>query len=315
MKKIIYSIVFTLGLLIAMNITSFAYENIDVYVNGEKLETDQPAIVYQDRTMVPLRAICEALGCDVEWYQDTQSIEISNGLYIISMQIGNYNISIRQRAKDWYAENPGALYSHDSTVYEDRVQPIDVSPMIINGRTLVPARALSEAVNAYVDYIPTINSVYVESEYDYVGPFVKATTRMGTPYPPLACVCKNGKWGFINIAGDIQIPLEYDWASDFSSGYYFLAVVMKNGLYAYIDRDGIYAPNNFVFEDAYPFGEYDVTFVKVNGKWGYGGANEIANYESHIKFIYDDVKPFSDGRAAVKKQGKWGYIDTKGNEI
>jgi hypothetical protein len=31
-----------------------------------------------------------------------------------------------------------------------------------------------------------------------------------------------------------------------------------------------------------------------------------------IPFEYDDAKPFSDGLAAVKKDGKWGYIDTGG---
>ena len=314
-NKMLSAILLILICISVMPSMVFAYDTVYVYVNGKFLETDQPAIIYQDRTMVPLRAICEALGCDVEWYQDTQSIEVSNGLYIIGMQIGNYNISIRQRAKDWYAENPGALYSHDSTAYEDRIQPIDVPPMIINERTLVPARALSEALNAYVEYVPSEHCVYVESEYDYIGTFIKATAMTGASYPPLACVCKNGMWGFINIAGEIQIPLEYDWASDFSSGHYFLAVVKKNGMYTYIQRDGICVPYNFVYEDAYPYGEYDVTLVKMNGKWGFGGVNQIPNYKNHMNFIYDDAKPFSDGRAAVKKNRKWGYIDTSGKEV
>ena len=48
--------------------------NISIYVNGKYLSTDQPPVIQDGRTMVPLRAIFEALGATVEWFGDTQTI-------------------------------------------------------------------------------------------------------------------------------------------------------------------------------------------------------------------------------------------------
>ena len=34
-----------------------------------------------------------------------------------------------------------------------------------------------------------------------------------------------------------------------------------------------------------------------------------------IPFIYDDAISFSEGLAAVKKEGKWGFVDRNGKEL
>lgn len=63
-----------------------------------------------------------------------------------------------------------------------------------------------------------------------------------------------------------------------------------------------------IYDDAYPFTE-GLAAVKTNGKWGFidNSAFEV------IKPIYDEVSSFSDGLAAVKL-GKYGYINRM-NEI
>ncbi|MCF8357656.1 MAG: WG repeat-containing protein [Prolixibacteraceae bacterium] len=48
-----------------------------------------------------------------------------------------------------------------------------------------------------------------------------------------------------------------------------------------------------------------------NGKWGYSDKNE----KIVIPAVYDDVLPFSEGLAAVKRNNQWGYIDADGNEL
>ena len=48
--------------------------DISIYVNGKYLATDQPPVIQDGRTMVPLRPIFEALGATVEWFGDTQTI-------------------------------------------------------------------------------------------------------------------------------------------------------------------------------------------------------------------------------------------------
>ena len=54
----------------------------DAYINGKKTELDVPAKVINGRTMVPIRFVAEALGCEVEYLNDARKVIIrraSNG--------------------------------------------------------------------------------------------------------------------------------------------------------------------------------------------------------------------------------------------
>jgi hypothetical protein len=46
-------------------------------VNGETKYLDVPATLINDRTMVPVRAISESLGCNVEWDGANQTVVIT----------------------------------------------------------------------------------------------------------------------------------------------------------------------------------------------------------------------------------------------
>gem|GEM_PF-5261011 len=52
-------------------------DSATAYVNGEAVTLDVPAMLHNERTMVPLRFIAEATGADVEWDEDTQTVLIS----------------------------------------------------------------------------------------------------------------------------------------------------------------------------------------------------------------------------------------------
>lgn len=53
----------------------------EIPVNSSKIELETPAIIMNDRTMVPLRAISESIGCDVEWLEDTFTADIKSKDY------------------------------------------------------------------------------------------------------------------------------------------------------------------------------------------------------------------------------------------
>ncbi len=98
-------------------------ENIKIIVDGKELEgLDQPPVAINGRTMVPVRALFDALGADVGWDGETQTITISRDGDVFTMKIGS---------KDIYRN--GKLYFTS-----------DVSPKAINGRTLIPARVAAE---------------------------------------------------------------------------------------------------------------------------------------------------------------------------
>lgn len=49
----------------------------DIYVNGEKYQGENPPIVIEGRTYLPLRAIGEVLGIEVEWNQSLRRVEVA----------------------------------------------------------------------------------------------------------------------------------------------------------------------------------------------------------------------------------------------
>lgn len=92
MKKFIAG--FIVGIIVALGVTAFADEvtnliaqkaTFDVYVAGEKLESDKPIAVIDGSTYLPLKATGEALGVDVNWNVDKKQVEINKKEEVISM--------------------------------------------------------------------------------------------------------------------------------------------------------------------------------------------------------------------------------------
>ncbi|SHG72616.1 Mannosyl-glycoprotein endo-beta-N-acetylglucosaminidase [Thermosyntropha lipolytica DSM 11003] len=52
---------------------------LQVYVNGQKIESDVPAQIIGGRTMLPVRAVAEALGFRVEWDEREYKVYITSG--------------------------------------------------------------------------------------------------------------------------------------------------------------------------------------------------------------------------------------------
>lgn len=139
MKKII-------GIFIAMCIAVsamgvIAQSSIGVFVNGALLETDQPPIIENGRTLVPMRAIFEALDYRVEYYEEEKMVVAQKGVTILSLVIDEKTMLL-----NWETEIA-----------------LDVPARIENQRTLVPLRAVSEALGAYVEWNETERAVYIES--------------------------------------------------------------------------------------------------------------------------------------------------------
>lgn len=100
---------------------------ITICVNSVILETDTAPYIKNDRTMVPMRAIFEALGAEVLWDNEAKTAIGIKGGEEVKITIG---------------EN--ALYKNGEKIELDAVAEI------INDRTMVPVRAVSEAFGAEV---------------------------------------------------------------------------------------------------------------------------------------------------------------------
>lgn len=130
----------------------------------------------------------------------------------------------------------------------------------------------------------------------------------------LAAVSKNDKYGFIDTKGKVVIEPKYEWASNFSSG---LAIVSVEGLYGAIDKQGkTVIPFEYQaladFHDGFATAarppknpvDYESKYGLINKK------NEVV-----IPFMYESMGNLSESLIAVKKDGKWGYVDTKNKAI
>jgi hypothetical protein len=113
-------------------------EGIRVIVNGTTLTFDQPPIIENGRTLVPLRAIFEALGAQVSWEQSTQRVTAVKGSTTVTLTIGS-----------------NALYRNGGEIR------LDVPARIVGGRTLVPARAVAESFGSEVSWNESTRTVTI----------------------------------------------------------------------------------------------------------------------------------------------------------
>lgn len=118
-----------------------AGDKVTVTFNGEKMDFDVDPIVENDRTLVPFRAIFEALGCAVTY------IDYGDGKPIVGAQRGNEYV---------------ALYINNTTMYVNGDEvTLDVAPKIVNDRTLVPLRAVSESLDCDVKWYDDTNTAAI----------------------------------------------------------------------------------------------------------------------------------------------------------
>jgi hypothetical protein len=121
-------------------------------------------------------------------------------------------------------------------------------------------------------------------------------------------------FGFINSAGAVVIPLQFDAAEDFHEGLAVFGVREDKGKigvilsrFGYIDRTGKVAISPR-FERAFPFSEA-VALVRTGNVWGY------IDQRGKILFTVSgrSATSFSEGLAAVQSGNAWGYVDRAGH--
>ena len=114
-------------------------DDIKVLVDGTELTFDVPPQIIDDYTMVPMRAIFEALGYDVTWDEEKKVI----GAYRYS-QLIYMNLNEKQYMNITGDINNIVNNMPMTEIKNNYGKTLDVEPQIINGRTLVPLRAIAE---------------------------------------------------------------------------------------------------------------------------------------------------------------------------
>lgn len=102
---------------------------IKIVIDGVTLSTDQPPVAVNGRTLVPMRAIFEALEATIHWDQKTKTVTAKKEDTTIILKLGSKLATINNKAVN-----------------------LDVPGQSLNGRILVPTRFVSEALGQEVNW-------------------------------------------------------------------------------------------------------------------------------------------------------------------
>ncbi|MCD7776899.1 MAG: copper amine oxidase N-terminal domain-containing protein [Clostridiales bacterium] len=107
---------------------------ITVMVNGKNVESDAKPVIIDSTTFVPVRAVCEAMGCTVTWSSYSQNIYILCGDISLTAQIGNNVIKKNVIGKG---------------IIPTEIE-CDMAPRMIDSSAYIPLRDIAEALGASV---------------------------------------------------------------------------------------------------------------------------------------------------------------------
>ena len=108
-------------------------------LNDSILSFDQPPVIEEGRTLVPMRFLFEQMGANVEWNEETKSARAT-------------------------LNNKAVTFAIDDNEAEVDSQPVtmDVPARLINGKTMVPLRFFSEKLGYTVTWDEETRTAVVE---------------------------------------------------------------------------------------------------------------------------------------------------------
>ncbi len=123
----------------------YSAEKVNIQIDGKLIETPiMEPIILNDRTLVPLRSTFESMGAEVSWDNNTRSAIIE-----------------KDNIKAIFTINETQVLKQTDDVLT--FIQIDVPAKLINGNTMVPVRAVSDALGYYVDWNNSTRTVIISS--------------------------------------------------------------------------------------------------------------------------------------------------------
>ncbi len=109
-------------------------KEITVNVNGTAVAfEDQTPVIENDRTLVPVRGVFEAMGAQVDWNEETASVTVAKDDIIVVLTANDNVMTVTEGG-------------------ESKETELDAAAQIMNDRMMIPLRAISEAIGAEVSW-------------------------------------------------------------------------------------------------------------------------------------------------------------------
>lgn len=139
-KYMIAALVILLSFSFTFTHSASAQNTITVLLNGKTLSFDENPRIENGTTLVPMRKIFESLGATIAYDAKTKTVHASKEGTAVTLPIGSQYPLVNGIKKE-----------------------IDVPGKIVNGRTLVPLRFVSESLGASVNWNQATQTITINS--------------------------------------------------------------------------------------------------------------------------------------------------------
>jgi Copper amine oxidase N-terminal domain len=276
------------------------YNDHTVYAKPDLLKEGRvlAALVKDGRIYVPLRSMFEQIGAAVSVSADGKTVTAVKGENSVSVTLGK-----------------------DETVINGEVRPLDVPPILYKGVVLVPVRVLSEALGAYVQWVPDRRVVVVRYNPPAPPPEIPAPPTAppaaapspapsAVPTPePTAAPAQRSYNGFVE--GALSAPQTFN---EFSNGHWCRGSYAISG--AFWLKNSPFALKADFRQDAYTtsdnlidlIGNHYTRFATIDG--GYAAAPVFRAYQSTLdgRVEYKIARPgIAVGVGYLRATTNYGY--------
>ncbi len=142
--KPLTAILLNVSLLLFSSVCYAGSDDIKVYINNNRINYDTMPININNRILVPVRATFDALGADIEWFGEIQTVIATSGSTLIALKI----------------DNPLLIVSDVQTQGIKTIE-LDSPPVLLNSKTMIPLRAVAEIFDYQVNWSEENKSIFI----------------------------------------------------------------------------------------------------------------------------------------------------------
>ena len=120
----------------------------NIFARGKTLKFDLPPVIKEGRTLIPIRALSEAYGFEVNWDAETKKITITKGDKVLELYVDKKEAYVNGEKVD--LDVPPTMYNVNSD----------------NARTVVPLRFIVETMGLDVNWDADTQTIDIDDTQD-----------------------------------------------------------------------------------------------------------------------------------------------------